>query len=85
MAMLFDTGCNIDCISYDTAKRLQLEIKNDKKYRIRDAQDNEMEILGDSRIYVAREGTDARALAKVVVIKELGQHQVILSLDTLKK
>ena len=64
VSFLFDTGCNIDCISYDTAKRMQLEIKNDKKYRIRDAQDNEMEIMGESKIFVAREGTNARALLK---------------------
>ena len=44
-----------------------------------------MTILGDSRIHVAREGTSARAMVKVVVIKDLGQHQVILSLQTLKR
>ena len=43
---------------------MQLEIKNDKKYRIRDAQDNKMEIMGESKIFVAREGTNARALLK---------------------
>ena len=53
VSMLFDTGCNIDCISYDIAKKMNLKINKEKKFRIRDAQDNDLEIMGDSKIYVA--------------------------------
>ena len=84
VSYLCDTGCNVDCVSMETAEKLKLKIKEDSKFQIKDAQDNDLKVAGESFIYVTREDTEVKARLKVVVIKELGNHEVILSLQTLK-
>ena len=48
VSVLCDTVCNIDCISIETVKKLKLKIKVNTKYRIKDAQDNDLDITKPS-------------------------------------
>ena len=48
VSVLCDTVCNIDCISIETAKKLKLKIKDNTKYRIKDAKDNDLDITKPS-------------------------------------
>ena len=60
--MLCNTGCNIDLISLDTAKKLRLKISKEKIYKIKDAQDNFLKAVGETTVFVAREGTNRNRL-----------------------
>ena len=67
VAMLCDTGCNIDLISLDTAKKLMLKISKDNIYKIKDAQDNFLKAVGETTMFVSRKGTQGKAVLKPIV------------------